>query len=61
MNNNDEPTLDELHTRLILYNARCKELVRERDEIIQHIMETEFQIFNKKYRIDKGKKAVKFM
>ena len=61
MNNNDEPTLNELHARLILYNARCKQLVRERDEIIQHIMETEFQIFNKKYRIDKGKKAVKFM
>ena len=52
MDTDNEPTLIELEMRLRQYYDEMKQLIKEKDSLITLIMEVEFQIFNKKYRIN---------
>ena len=60
MNKDDVPTLNELQIKLNHYNVRAKQLIKERDEILELIIETEFKIFNNFTRKTIARKTVKF-
>ena len=52
MDTDNEPTLIELEMQLREYYDEMKQLIKEKDKLTTLVMEIEFKIFNKKYRIN---------